>query len=131
MKKAIATTFGLAVIAVGSHALAGWKWPQNVQVTNTIFSGTPGDVRASADDVQTIQCYTIGYGTRAPYGVCAAKDITGKSKMCTFDAKVIPGFAQALATMSDISNITVWFNTDGTCSQIQVQNASFNRPSSP
>ena len=131
MKKAIVTMLGLGVVAFGLHAAAGLKTVQPVSITSTIFSGNLGDARSSSDTRQFIQCNIAGNTLGALFGSCGAMDAGGTSRVCSFDARVNPTFAQALATMTSSSNIAVWYNANGTCGQIQVQNSSANKPPVP
>ena len=124
MNKSIAVIVGIGLLGAGTHVLAGARLTSNVVVTSTMFSGSIAQARASSDSRQQIGCSLTANTAGGSFGGCSAMDAAGNTKSCTFDSRVMPQFAQAVAIMSSNSFISVWFNPDGTCSGVRISNAS-------
>jgi hypothetical protein len=125
MKKAFAIILGLGVIAGATQALAGYKVSFPVVISATSFGGTLGDIRASSDAIQYLGCVT----RNGSAGNCTGKNTAGVTKSCAFN--MTNNLAQAVATIGNLSNVVVWFDSSGWCTNIQVDNSSYSRPMSP
>jgi hypothetical protein len=125
MKKAVAILLGIGLIGGATQALAGLKQSFTVVISAISFGGTLGDIRASSDTRQYLGCVTrSGYA-----GTCTAKDASNVTKTCVFNTT--NGLDRAVALIGNMSNVVVWYDANGYCTDIQVDNSSYNRPMVP
>jgi hypothetical protein len=137
MRLPFASTIPLLTLAIAGHAEAGQK--KSVPVTikheqapyREVFSGSIGDARASADNLQSIGCSLSG-AANVLYGQCYATDATGNSRVCNFEGSTNPAMVQALSTLTPYSVLTVSIDTQySTCLGIGVDNSSSYLPVAP
>jgi hypothetical protein len=123
---------GLSAFSV-SHAWAGMKatWPSVTVSTGSTGSagGALGTARNTGDANQYIGCSVVGSPGNPASVYCWAVDASGNSGNC-----YNPNNANMVATVASInSDSYIYFrwNSDGTCSMLQVENSSFFAPKGP
>jgi hypothetical protein len=117
-------------------AVAGEKDTNNVIVdkTNRTAQGDLGDARSSSNSHAFIGCYADVDKSGSTYvtsGGCDAQDANSVYVTCLFPSAAGTAFAQMVAAIGNQSFIDFVYDSSGTCIYLEVDNYSFNRPSSP
>ncbi|MBN9687214.1 MULTISPECIES: hypothetical protein [unclassified Corallococcus] len=125
-KKKAAIALGLAMLAGSGSAWAGDKGtnPVVINMTNKTLAGSLGSARNSSDFRQAID---IGFyvGSNYYYGFIFAFDANGTMATCTtFDRNMI----EILKAASPDSYIKAYYDSTGTCTDIEMRNASYLEP---
>ena len=127
-KKAI-----LAVLCIGAltgTAWAGMKFVDQFYI-NTTYSyayGSMGSARASTDSNQQIGCTTYNSGGTDNYGYCSARDPSGTYKQCSWSGSQ---WTTTINAMTASSWIWFYWDANGNCTFITLQNDSSQLPSTP
>jgi hypothetical protein len=138
MRRIRTIVLSFAVVIVGGVAHAGLLQHQPVVLASDHFSGSVGDVRASSDSSSLVGCGVYGgsgpslFNPNDPsdqsYVYCYANDASGASKFCLSGD---PNLVAAVNGITSISELDVWFDSKGQCTQIYVEHASSFTPMTP
>jgi hypothetical protein len=127
MKKT-AIALGLALLAGGGTAWAGYKQIQTVVIHPApinAFGGDMGSARNSTDTLQYIHVTYMASVGGIPSAMIAVTNASGTSAMCsTSDVKLL----DAIQSINSDSFIMVYHDGAGTCNSVQVNTASYNVP---
>jgi hypothetical protein len=120
-----------ALALATTAAFAGSRSPQPVSVTlnadnSGSFRGNIGDARASTDANQEIGC-TVG-GSTVLWAYCTATQADGRAAWCLLNS---PQQLQAVAAIGPLSTVSVSFDKYQNCTQVEIDNYSYNRPVTP
>lgn len=110
-----------------SHAgSAGHVARQEVYVSTAFATGNMFHARYSSDTTQYIGCrLNVNENPAGDYIYCTAEDENGVFFWCHAFNSIAPNFKRALSTLNDFSVISLYKNSDGTCSNIYVNGASY------
>ena len=97
----------LLVMLFSGSAFAGLKQTLPVIVTNSVFMGSIGTARNSADNTQFIACRDHG-----SFATCSARNSTGTTKSCTTTNAT---YLAVIRGMDDSSYLSTKFDSRGTC----------------
>ncbi len=118
-------SFALALVLAGttSTASAGARVTSPVWIDreDRIVMGSFGDTRATADNIQYISCVTGAFGI----GSCAAVDASGRMAACS---TFTPDQLATIRSLTQHSFIVFSWDKSGTCTSIEVVNASWSTP---
>jgi hypothetical protein len=111
-------------------SLAGFAHPpQEVAISGAVgntgyASGNLGDVRRSADAVQTIGCY-IRWGATASgsYLSCSARSAAGQYVSC-FSYEPSPHMMAAIASIDENASLGFGWSANGDCTSVMVTKTS-------
>ncbi|MGE6757506.1 hypothetical protein D7X55_33920 [Corallococcus sp. AB049A] len=129
MKKA-AIGLGLAMLAVGGNAWAGFKqgFPVVIHTSVNAFGGDIGAIRNTADNMQFIQITFEGRVIGNNSVMFFVRDASGNSAMCSSsDPKIL----EAAHSITSDSAIMVYHDGAGSCNNVQVIATSVNPPKQP
>lgn len=119
----------LSLLAIPVIVKAGAKYTYTVVTNGTTYAyGSMGDARNSSDPYQYIGCHASFNAQNASYyAACDASDSTGLFFYCsTTDSRIV----DIIQSISDASYIYVG-SSGGTCTYVDVQHYSYNRPRTP
>jgi hypothetical protein len=108
----------LAAAALSASAVAGLKSASDVTISDTYgwAYGDAGHVYASSDRTQYITCEVRGTN-----GSCNALDVNGVFRQCySSEAR----WVRTMAAVKGDSYVVFYWNPDGTCAYVGVQNDS-------
>jgi hypothetical protein len=108
----------LAAAALSASAVAGLKSASDVTISDTYgwAYGDAGHVYASGDRTQYITCEVRGTN-----GSCNALDVNGVFRQCySSEAR----WVRTMAAVKGDSYVVFYWNSDGTCAYVGVQNDS-------
>jgi hypothetical protein len=118
------------VLVSSSSVFAGAKLTAPVYVSTTyrFANGDLGTARNSSDANQLIGCYVYAFASGSAFATCYARDAAGNSGSCTTSVSTLVQAAMSVGTDSYL-----WFNwnADGSCSEIDVRNNSYEQPKAP
>jgi hypothetical protein len=127
---AIAAAFG-----IGSEAHAGLRSPVPVAAVRysngqVYAAGNMSTARYSADAIQWIGCSTYTFATGTQYISCGAKNASGFYVGCSINTTQTGywNFRDAFLAVGDYSYISFSSDTQGRCSNISVQDYSYQLP---
>jgi hypothetical protein len=87
--------------------------------------GPLGSARNSGDTLQLIGCYTAADAGSGSVGLCHAVDANGVARQCfTYDPQLIA----TIRSLNGDSDLTFYWNSDGSCSGVSVSNNSVFAP---
>jgi hypothetical protein len=115
--------FAGALLA-STAALAGFRIAQQVVISDAgrLANGVLSYVSNTPDTTQYIGCYSL-----SGLGICSAKDKTGLLRSC---ATSDPELLAVIRSLNGDSYLIFWWDTNGRCSNIEVDNASYSPPKS-
>jgi hypothetical protein len=121
----------LATTAAVKTAQAGLKilLPISIDLTNRSAQGALGDVRASGDGQQYIVCAVTAWSVGSPSAQCWGRDNSTPQKAfscSTTNASLI----STVQGLNGDSYLTVFWDTQGNCTEISIENASWATPKS-
>jgi hypothetical protein len=118
------------IVAMSSPSLAGLRIDEPVVVNMAIREalGSIGSARNSADSVQFIGCSIEADSSTDPMIACFATDEIGTSVLCTSSS---PKLVAAVQAITSLSFIDFQWDSDGNCTFVYVDSASFNPPRAP
>ncbi|MBU8900356.1 hypothetical protein DRW03_35070 [Corallococcus sp. H22C18031201] len=126
--KKTAIALGLALLAGGGTAWAGYKQSYGVVIHPApinAFGGDMGAARNSADTIQYIHVTYFASTTGLIFADLAVRDASGASATCrTYDA----GLIEVLHSLTSDSSIMVYHDGAGTCNSVLVNTSSYNMP---
>ncbi|NRD44694.1 hypothetical protein [Corallococcus exiguus] len=126
-KKKTAIALGLAMLAGSSTAWAGKKsslYPVVINTTANVIAGSFGNVRNSSDSVQSLDVgFQVGNGFY--YAYIYAYDSTGTMASCTTSNR---DMIEVIKSASPDSFIMAYHDGAGTCTNIEMRNASYLEP---
>ncbi len=125
--------FLVAAVIAGSARLAdaGWKATQNVYAdpSSGWAYGSMGSARNSASSIEMLDCeVTVFSPTSAPFVTCWARSAAGQTVYCYSDS---PNLLQVAGHIGDSSFVGFRADASGTCTYLDVVNASFVEPKLP
>jgi hypothetical protein len=112
-------------------AQAGLKavYTISIDLTNRSAQGALGDVRGSADGQQFLVCSVHGYSTGSPWAQCWGRDNSTPQNAFSCSTSVANLISTVQAINGD-SYLTVFWDAQGNCTNIVVENASWATPKS-
>ncbi len=116
IRRILVTALGVA--ALSASAIAGQRSASEVAISDTYgwAYGDAGHVYATSDRTQDILCEVDGDS-----GNCYAHDVNGVFRSCWSSD---PNWVSTMAAVKGDSYIVFYWNTDGTCAYVGVQNDS-------
>ncbi len=124
------SALALALVAASAPASAGRKissWV-TIDTTNRYAQGNAGTVRNSADATQYIGCYARWYSTSSPIIWCYATDSSGRYASCYSQSSALIPVVAAAGTDAGFQ---FYWDANGACTNVQVENASYTEPKAP
>jgi hypothetical protein len=121
---AVAVTFSAAGVYAGHKNLLGAPY-----VSSTYAIAAMGDSRASADTTAQALCSTVSVLANNSLSTwCQICDASSNCKSCFTSAS---SAAQTIASITDSSWLMMYFDANGNCTQLQVENSSSFLPMTP
>jgi hypothetical protein len=126
-KKLFGLMLALAVFGAGSVSFAGFRYSPSTSVVKNEdrsgwFSGSLEAASGSSDGAQYIDCY-VGATAASTYLVCEASDANNNWASCY---STDPSLVQSARSVGIATNLLVFFDGSGTCTEILVDQSSYN-----
>ncbi|MBN8468657.1 hypothetical protein JYJ95_19265 [Corallococcus exiguus] len=126
-KKKTAIALGLAMLAGSTTAWAGKQstvYTVVINPTANVIAGSFGNVRNSPDTVQSLDVgFQVGNGFY--YAYIYATDVNGTTASCTTHNR---DMIEVIKSASSDSFIMAYHDGAGTCTNIEMRNASYLEP---
>lgn len=129
MGKIVRNIVAVLVLSVsltgGAQAGARRSGGVTIDTTHRTAGGYLASIRSSNDNVQFLDCYTYAYEIGEPDLWCTARDASGTTVTCPTNS---PALIQAASLIHGDSYVRFYWNADGTCSELDVDNGSYTPP---
>jgi hypothetical protein len=115
----------LAGLLVSTLVLAGFKAAQDVVISDSsqFANGMLGYVRNTSDTTQYVGCEAFGTS-----GYCFALNSAGTYRTCvTSDSNLVAN----IRSLNSDSYLLFYWNSNGQCTDVVVQNSSYTPPKGP
>lgn len=120
--------FGIASMSSLSFAGLRLDEPVVVNLVNREASGSIGSARNSGDSVQYIGCAIEADPSTDPMVACFAADAADTRVLCTSSS---PRIVAAVQAISSLSFLDFQWDSNGNCTFVYLDSASFNPPRAP